>query len=213
MSYQPGIPTGTVGLNQDYLNIQGNFTALNSAFLQDHSPLTGILPPVGTAGYHTAIHLVPQAAPAAVAGYGQLYSNTVNDGINTDQILFWITGTGNKNVQFTRNFAPKANTNGYTFLPGPAGTGVNQGALIYQWGKVTGKSGAWPTSEQTLTFNTSNINFVNNCFGVWTTFIGPTSSSSGDITINSVSTLNFKWQFSGSSGASFDGFYWFAIGN
>ena len=36
MSYQPGIPTGFIGLNEDYLNIQNNFTELNTQFSVDH---------------------------------------------------------------------------------------------------------------------------------------------------------------------------------
>lgn len=36
--YQPGIPTGTVNLDVDYLNIQGNFTQANVVFGTDHYP-------------------------------------------------------------------------------------------------------------------------------------------------------------------------------
>jgi hypothetical protein len=114
MTYQPGIPTGSVPLNQDYLNIQNNFTQLNTQWQVDHVPLTSTSgsPPNG---YHKSIHFVPQSTPSNVAGYSQLWSNTQNDGINTDQTLFYQTGTGNRNIQLTRNIAPKAASNGYSY--------------------------------------------------------------------------------------------------
>lgn len=202
-TYQTNVPTGTVPLNQDYLNLQGNFQQLNIAYGVDHVPFsdTSGIPPGGISGMHTALHLVPQAAPAALTGYGQLFSTTVNS-INNDQTLFFLTG-GNRLLQLTRNFVPVANFNGYTFLPG---------GLMVQWGQVTGLGGAWPTTEQTLTYATANIAFPTAGYVVFTTFIGPTSGSSGDITINASNPTNFKWQFSGSSSASYGGFYWLAIG-
>lgn len=218
MSYQPGIPTGTVPLNQDYLNIQGNFTSINNQFLVDHVPLTSSgISPDQPKGYHMAIHLVPvstkasnppdnypnTSVPAATPGYGQLLGAQTYDGNGTDQTLFFLTGA-NKLLQLTSNILPVKSANGYTFLPG---------GLLVQWGRITGKSGSWPTNDQVLTFATENVAFAFNCFAVWTTFIGPTSSSTGDITINSVSATNFHWQFSGSSSSSFGGFYWLAIGN
>ncbi len=212
-SYQPGIPTGFVNLDTDYANIQGNFQQLDTTFGIDHTTFSN---QTAQNGYHTNIHLIPNSttatnppnnqpvvAPAATVGFGQLFSAQINDGINTDEALYFLTG-GNRVLQLTRNFLPSSANNGYTFLPG---------GLMLQWGRVTGLSGAWPTSDQTLLFTTNNINFANNCFAVFTTFIGPTSSSSGDITINSQSKLNFHWQFSGSSSSSFGGFFWVAIGN
>ncbi len=139
MTYQPGIPTGSVPLNQDYVNLQTNFGQLNTQFLVDHVPLTSTsgTPPNG---YHTKIHMVPPSTPSsnppsnyppngytATAGYGQVFAPTTNDGINTDQTLFFLTG-GNRLLQLTRNFVPVASANGYTFLPG---------GLILQWGTVT----------------------------------------------------------------------------
>lgn len=136
MPYQPGIPTGSVPLNQDYLNIQGNFSSLNSQFNVDHVPLTNTSgsPPNG---YHTALHLVPQSSVTATPGYGNLYSQTNNDGISTSQQLFYqfVNSTPSTiNVPLTRNFAPIVTGNGATFLPG---------GLILQYGKKTspGNSG------------------------------------------------------------------------
>lgn len=127
MTYQPGVPTGTVPLNQDYLNLQGNFGQLNTQWLVDHVPLTSTSgsPPNG---YHLSIHMVPQASITNTPGYSQWYTQTVNDGINTDQILYYNTGTGNRTTQMTRNFVPVAATSGYTFLPG---------GFVLQWGTAT----------------------------------------------------------------------------
>lgn len=224
MSYQPGIPTGTVSLDVDYQNLQNNFQQLDTQFGIDHIPFsnTSGIPPGGVNGYHTSVHFNPQSTtvtdppnnydptnsnplsyPAATAGFGQMFSCQVNDGINTDESLYYLSG-GNRLTALTRNFAPTASTNGQTFLPG---------GLILQWGYKSGLSGSWPTSQQTLNFNTNNIDFTNACFAVFITFIGPSSTSTGDICINSVSKTDFKWQFTGSSSASYDGFYWWAIGN
>lgn len=153
MAYQPNIPTGSVPLNQDYLNIQGNFSSLNTSFGRDHQPLTtATFPPDG---YHTWVHLVPFSttasnppnnqpvtAPAATAGYGQLFGAQINDGINTDQALYYLSG-GNRLTQLTRNIQPLATATGYTFLPG---------GLIMQWGTAT--SGAGVTFNVAAKFTT-----------------------------------------------------------
>src|SRR5882757_6313099 len=115
-SYQPGIPTGSVPLNQDYLNIQGNFTSLNTSFSVDHSPLTTATSPPN--GYHTFVHLVPFSntvtnpttnqpvvAPSPNTGYGQLFGAQINDGLATDTALYHLTG-GGLLQQLTRNIAP-----------------------------------------------------------------------------------------------------------
>jgi hypothetical protein len=130
MAYQPGVPTGSVPLDQDYLNLQGNFSSLDAQWKIDHSPLTG--PGTPPNGYHTAIHLVPQSPiPTAVAGYGELYAQTVNDGTAVGQQLWYqfINGSAvTVNYALTRNFLPVAAATGYTFLPGN---------IIKLWGQVT----------------------------------------------------------------------------
>jgi hypothetical protein len=161
MTYQPGVPTGSVPLNQDYLNLQTNFTQINTQFEVDHVPLTSTSgsPPNG---YHEAIHLVPVSTPTsnppnnqpingytATTGYGQLFDATINDGINTDQALFFLTG-GNRLMQLTRNFVPVAAASGYTFLPG---------GLILQWATPSGLvKGSNP-----LTFP---LEFPNACYNI-----------------------------------------------
>jgi hypothetical protein len=156
--YQPLIPTGTVDLDVDYQNLQNNFQQLDTSFGVDHLPFSN---QTAQNGYHKNVHLVPNAASVATPGYGQVFNATLNDGINTDQILFFLTG-GNRLMQLTRNFAPVAGTNGYTFLPG---------GFIMQWGRATTASGATITFPQafpsavysiqcTVVQNTTNRHFV-----------------------------------------------------
>lgn len=139
MTYQPNIPTGSVPLNQDYLNLQQNFSQINSQFLVDHVPLTSTsgTPPNG---YHEAIHMVPVSTTAsnppnnqpingytATAGYGQLLSPEIYDGVNTDTSLYYLSG-GGRLTQLTRNFQPVAAASGYTSIPG---------GFVMQWGLAT----------------------------------------------------------------------------
>src|SRR5579862_9721549 len=143
MSYQPGIPTGDVGLDTDYLALQQNFTALNDIFEVNHLPFSNN---TLQQGYHTTVAMVPTQSgvnpptiPSAISNYGQLFSATINDGINTDQALFWLSG-GGRLTQLTSNFTFRySTTQGTTSLPG---------GLILQWGLI-------PTSNtnQTITFN------------------------------------------------------------
>lgn len=196
MAYQPGVPTGSVPLNQDYKNLQGNFGALNTAFNTDHVPLTTTAgtPPYG---YHTAIHLVPQSPiPTAMAGYGELYTQTLNDGINTGQQLWYqfITGTPvTINYPLTRNIQPVANFSGFTFLPG---------GMIMQWGQ--GTSGAPITFYSEAPFT--------NLFSIQIT---PFTAGAGLQTVitapqaYSVSSTGFT--VANNSGNSFV-YYWLAIG-
>lgn len=209
MAYQPNIPTGSVPLNQDYLNIQGNFSTLNNTFSVDHSPLTGTLPPTGTAGYHTQVHFVPfsnvsgnppnnypPTQPTATGGYGQLWSAQVNDGINSDEALFWLTG-GGRNIQLTSNLVPvttnNSNRNGYTFLPG---------GIIFQWG-IKSKS----SSATTVKFNDANIDFPNKCFVV---IAQPISGGGSFYNVSSISQTQFDFVSTFPNGTPFN---WIAIGN
>ena len=230
MVFQPGVPTGSVPLDQDYLNLQGNNQQLDVSFGVDHTPFsdTSGIPPGGITGMHKAIHLIPQAPPAALTGYGQLFDTTVNDGINTDQELFFLTGNGLLQ-QLTRNFQPVLLQNGYTFLPG---------GLILQWGVIQGTHGSSKSFSSGDTSGVTsgvpaftyvgagNINFPNNVFSVWTTLFSTVgalaSSTSGTVAIlNSNGTptagltfplTGFQWQYTGNSN-SYTYFMWFALGN
>jgi hypothetical protein len=163
-TYQPGIPTGFIPLNQDYLNLQGNFTSLNDQFLVDHVPLDSASV-TSPNGYHESIHFVPQSTtsdtsnpptnyppttPPVTAGYGQLFSAQVNDGISTDTALYWLTGGGIL-TELTRNLLPVVAQNGYTYLPG---------GIIIQWARFS------PTTNSSPPNITFPISFPNNCFVV-----------------------------------------------
>jgi hypothetical protein len=202
MAYQPGIPTGSVPLNQDFLNIQGNFGSLNTQFNVDHVPLTDTsgTPPNG---YHTFVHLVPFSttvtnfpnnqpvvAPAATPGYGQLFGATINDGKSTDSALYYKSG-GGLLTQLTRNIQPVATDNGYTFLPG---------GLIFQWGFTNNI-----TNGAVITFNTP---FTQNGFNMQLTARG--SAAPGSIFVSNIGTLN--WTFGITGVASSASVYWTAIG-
>lgn len=236
-TYQPNIPTGSVPLNADYLNLQGNFQQLNVAYGYDHVPFsdTSGLPPTpnGISGLHKAIHQVPVSTVAsngptnqpingytATTGFNQILSAQINDGINTDTALYSLT-SGNRLQQLTRNFVPvPSSPNGYTFIPG---------GLILQWGFVNGSHamGSPPVNvfdagdTGTVTFATSNIAFPNSIINVFTQVYFTSTSSQGAPSNSSAITISidfatmtktqFKWKFVG-SGSSYTKFTWYALG-
>jgi len=205
MTYNPGVPTGSIPLNQDYLNLQANFTQINSQFLIDHVPLTSTsgIPPNG---YHKAIHLVPVSTTAsnppnnqpingytATPGYGQIFDATINDGINTDQALFFLTGA-NRLMQLTRNFVPVASANGYTYLAG---------GLILQWGNFN------PNISTVVTFP---IAFPANVFNIQLT--GSASNNStfrNGVATGTLTNTGFTWQ--GTVDSHWTPIYYMVIGN
>lgn len=202
--YQSGIPTGTVNLNQDYRNIQQNFQQLDTSFGVDHLPFSN-----NTAqnGYHTTMHMVPATTtPAAVAAIGELFCKTLNDGSNTDQVLYYqtggVVGTDSRLIQLTRNFVPSAAQTGYTFLPG---------GLIMKWGFVDFGSSSIPASG-TVTFSiTAPTPAFTNCFNVQITlFASTTPNSISSISLRSVAAAGFNYNYLGS--ANNTAFYWQAIG-
>jgi hypothetical protein len=200
-TYNPLVPSGTVPLNEDYQNLQDNFNQANVVMGVDHLPFNNA---TAQTGYHTAIHLVPQSTPTNAPGYGQIYSTTQNDGLSNDQTLLYQTGIGNLNIQLTRNVLPVVNTNGYSFIPGPAGTGLNQGALLLQWGRVTN-----PGSNGTVTFPKA---FPKAVFNIQLTYQRPSTSNAISFALDNGTppTVTAFTYYSTTGGSSF--LYWFAIG-
>lgn len=193
---------------------------LNNVYSIDHSPLTGTLPPGGTAGYHTVAHLIPVSTVAtngpnnqpingytSTNGYGQVLSAQINDGLNSDETLFFLSG-GNRLYQFHGNRLPIAAASGLSYMVGPGqGAAGAIGAIITQWGKVNA-----PLTTATQSFTQT---FPNNCFGVWTNIFF-TASFPGNPAVILVkpSTTGFTWVYQGSSGSTAGtGFFWYAIGN
>ncbi len=186
--YQPGIPTGTVNLDVDFQNLQDNFQQLDTTFGVDHVTFSN---QTAQNGYHEDIHFnpvsttatnppnnQPPVTPAAIPGYGQLFSAGINDGINTDTALYFLTG-GNRLMQLTSNFAPVASQNGRTYLPG---------GIIIQWAQFSA-----PSASGTRLFSTSGIAFPNNCFIV--ILQGDDSTTANEnllVTSRSATSFGFK---------------------
>jgi hypothetical protein len=161
-------------------------------------------------GWHQKVTLINgTAAPGTLANQSILFNFFNGNGL-AFQVAGQMAGAGFASLYNFNNAPgitlPVAAVNGYTCLPGPG-----QNSIIFQWGQFT-RGASWPTSVQTLSFATANINFPGGCFNVITNFTGPNSSTTGDISIVSVSKSNFMWQFTGSSSSSLTGFYWIAIG-
>lgn len=209
-TYNPLVPSGTVPLNEDYQNLQDNFNEANIVMGVDHLPFDNN---TVQKGYHKSIHLTPLSTTAtnppdnqpingytATVGYGQVLSAQINDSINTDEALYFLTG-GNRLMQLTRNFLPVISSNGYSFIAG---------GLIVQWGVINS------LTFGTVTFSSANIAFPNNCFGVWTQVFssgGTLSANQAGINVKVNSKLSFTWAFNGGSSSNLNGFYWVAIGN
>ncbi len=172
MTYQPGIPTGSVPLNQDYLNLQANFSQINSQFLIDHVPLTSTSgsPPNG---YHTVIHLANQTVdPVASVSAGQIYSKLATIPPGGDSQLFFETPLGG--VQQISGHSALAN--GYAWVSG----------ILIQWGVK-----ATPGASGTITFSAANVAFPNNLFSVQLTLSRANANSgSGVIVIDSGATFD-----------------------
>lgn len=198
MAYQPNIPTGQVNLDVDYANLQNNFQQLDTTFGVDHTTFSNA---TSQNGYHTAIHLISQATPTPTAGVGIVTNNIVNDGIDTDEILYFLTEK-NKLLQLTRNFVPTKAANGSTFLPG---------GLILNWGRFT-RGTSWPGSSTALNFSGGNQNYPSSNYGVLVSLTGTPGPSSGDVAIVSISNTGFVWNTNISSSA-LTGFYWWSIGS
>lgn len=226
MAYQPNIPTGTVPLNQDYLNLQGNFSQLNITYGVDHVPLTDTtgIPPAGITGMHTAIHMVPVSTVAsnapnnqpingytATPGAGQIFNAQINDGINTDEALYFLSG-GGRLTQFTRNILPGQFINNYTPQSGGGPVGVAftagstflPGGMLMQYGLRTGISTPSAGTVK-FPFNFSSI------MGVQITpILNGVPGGAFSIGVRNVTTTQFQYETVGSS--TLTSFYWTAIG-
>jgi hypothetical protein len=214
-SYQPGIPTGLVFLDQDYANIQQNFQSLDTYFGVDHTPYS-----IGTLtdpnGYHQSIHLVPVSTtttnppnnqplshvsippslPPATPGFGQLFSAQINDGIGgPDEALYYLTG-GDKLIQLTRNFTPTVTgLNGATMLPG---------GLILNWGTTSTDS----SGNATVIFTQS---FPSTVFSIQLT-IKENNTSSRNIKITTIPGPAPFTTFTAHTSTGSLQFTWMAIG-
>jgi hypothetical protein len=223
--YQPGIPTGTVNLDVDYLNIQNNFTQLDTSFGIDHLPFSN---QTAQNGYHKSIHFNPVSTtvtnppnnqpvvtPTATPGFGQAFSSQINDGINTDQAFYFLTG-GNRLIQLTRNFVPTNSQNGATCLPG---------GLILNWGVYNASGGNFSSGSTTNASSGESSIVLTQAFPNKLYFVGgnltytQANLPSGTGTLNiRASQLNtgpistLSWQVYCNTN-NYLGFVWWALGN
>lgn len=205
-NYTPGIPNGPNNPSDDQPNMKDNNDSNLAIWNIDHY---GFVNPLG--GWHKNIRL-PQIAgntdPTAVnpgngfpANAGQIYTRTING----DLELFYESSAGVVN-QLTAAIIPTPGVNGYTFLPG---------GILVQWGLVNFSTS--PLLAGTVLFTIPpNIQFPNAIFNVQATLIG-TSTNPQTLQISDTtppSTTQFVWNFTRAPlGTSYEGFFWFAIGN
>lgn len=210
--FNQGYPPDNSSLGQTKTSIRNNIDGTFLTLGVDHINNNG-LPGTQPAGYHNVTRWVPKAVnPAAIPGYGQLFSKTVTVGLNSDQQIFWETGNGIVQ-QLTAAVLPVAGTSGRTFLPG---------GLILQWGFVNGTHGGDNHfnggDTNSVTFSSTGIAFPTSCFSIWTQPLytsgnAPGNSSTATVAIASNFTNTaFTWTFCTVS-ATYTRFLWFAIGN
>jgi len=171
-------------------NLDGTFLTLGVDHINNNGQ-PGSLP----AGYHNAIHMVNRTEPATVAATGELWCTKANDGYADDTLFFQKTGGGLK-TQLSRNIAPSATANGYTFLPG---------GLILQWGSSTAVQSS---ATNVITFP---IAFTVNVFSVQATVVTDDNSTIRFSLLNAATLTNFTTTQTNSS--HFTRLYWLAIGN
>lgn len=191
-TYTPGYPPDGSSLGQTKATIRNNLDGTFETLAVDHINNNG-QPGSQPAGYHSVIHAVPQGGdPAAVTGYGQLYSKTINS-VVTDQALFWETG-GGIIQQLTVNLTPSASNNGQTFLPG---------GLIMKFGTASGSSAG--------AFNVTYASaFPNNLFSLNVSVAKAEVPTQYDIAPGFVTTAGFRLVIANNGAFNV---YWIAIGN
>ena len=197
-TYTPGYPPDGSSLGQTKSTIRNNLDGTFQTLAVDHINNNG-QPGTQPAGYHSSIHLVPQATITNVTGYAQVYSGTISDGYATDQALFINTGSGNLTSQLTSNFTPtkgaSVGDSGRTFLPG---------GITMIWGSFD------PTSSTTVTFPFGGFPTV--CVNVQLT--GSASNNStfrNNISTGTLAKTGFTWQ--GTLDSHYRPIFYLAIGN
>jgi hypothetical protein len=189
-----GIPAAGNRPSADQPLIQANFANINSFLSVDHiAPGTN-----NTAGYHSQVHLINEAAPGIGFANSVLYSNIPAG--DTKSWPFWQNSSGIFQMMGTNIGTVN---NGQAFLPG---------GIIIKWGFSPLPGG----STGSVTFSPP---FPNNCFTVFTNFsaaaantILATITIANDLNITSPIKTGFGFKIQGTTGGS-NGFYWLAIGN
>lgn len=167
-NYQATIPTGTVDLDQDYLNLQNNFRAIDSYISRNHIPFSSNS---SNSGKHTAVEMlntIGNIIPPGLANFeGTLY--TKSDGTQS-QLWFTNDNSGNEYqlsriinasfAKFATNTSLPIGTNasgvgGFTFLPG---------GMLLQYGQTTPPSGGVSTTVFQVPFTNTPFSIVGTAF-------------------------------------------------
>jgi hypothetical protein len=218
--YNQNVPTGVVPLNEDYLNLQGNFQQLNIAYGFDHVPLTDTsgLPPTGISGCHTIIHEVTQTNVNTLAGLNQIFSgkpgNLIVNGVTTPNVPF-SSVPANNDTQLYSLTGLSSGLEGLSQLTGNSAI-INNGfqwlgGTLIQWGKVSIGSGSHVVGNVSF-----SPNFPRGCFNVGLTLIAkvaPNNSSNNTLSLQNAppTSTGFSWVYNGGS-VEYSNFFWFAIG-
>jgi len=201
-TYTPGYPPDGSSLGQTKSTLRNNLDGTFDTIGIDHVNNNG-QPGSQPAGYHTVVHQVSQTSVSTVSGYNQIFSGVpgtlVVNSITTaaipsggDTQLYSLSGAG----VLSQLTGSSRTTNGYVWV----------GGLLFQWGFVMN-----PGSSGTVSFNSPNVNFPNNCFNVQLTLRRDGSSSAASIYVNGLqgtSSFNYAGDTAGSTGL-----FWTAIGN
>jgi hypothetical protein len=181
-TYQPNIPTGTVDLDQDYLNLRGNFQQLDTTYGDDHFAYSDASP---NNGFHKQVRLKNSTPPLLDGADSELFAQLING----NSWPVWGNTLGNTTIISSGTLASQ---NGFCSLPGN---------LLLQWGTAV-----FPGTGST-NFNTPFA--TNGCYNVSATLIG-SSSVTNTVSIAAITGNNFTWHFTGTT--SYSGFFWVAIG-
>lgn len=194
MSYipRPNASGDTLSASRD--PIRTNFTVLQDRFDENHVDLDG----GAGGGKHKFLQMPEQSsAPATAVNELGVYSKVAN----SISELFLRRESSGTEIQLTTGDV-RANTRGYTFLPG---------GVLLQWGIITA-----PSNGGTVTFtDDSGIDFPNNIWCLTTTAISKVGGTSTTHVSaprkDTVLTTGYTYDWAAST--SYVEFYWQAIGN
>ena len=150
-NYQPNIPTGSVPLSIDYVNLQNNFGQLDTSFNVNHFLFSD---QTANNGKHSIVEFVNQTTPVGLpTGEFTLYSQQVGSPL-ISQLFFQQDNVGTQ-YQLTGPYPPISAISGQSFLPG---------GILVQWGTVV------INAFGTVTFSTTtgNIRYPN---ALWQVFL------------------------------------------
>jgi hypothetical protein len=191
--YQPGIPTGTVDLDVDYLNLQNNFSQANTTMGVNHYPFDD-----GTVnnGKHKFVGMPVTTTPATAVNEGALYFKTIASGTALFMVRDNNLGT---DVQLTTASVGNVNSSsrGYTWLPG---------GLFMQWGTV-----ASPGSSGSVTFSAGGGVAFTSIYNIQLAARNDGSHSAFSYWIDGAPTAT-GFSYRGSTSGS-QTLYWVAIGS